>query len=121
MDTAETAVHPMAAVEEATYQSQKADRTRDRESASAILGQQWSGAVVERRSVAYERCGNYQVAATTGSYEPPCGASTLNEPCMNRRMPNGTYGGVRGWGREAPAYSMPSMFDSLEVQVLYPA
>lgn len=25
---------------------------------------------------------------------------------MNRRMPNGTYGGVRGWGREAPAYSM---------------
>jgi hypothetical protein len=26
---------------------------------------------------------------------------------MNRRMPNGTYGGVRGWGREAPAYSIP--------------
>jgi hypothetical protein len=25
---------------------------------------------------------------------------------MNRRMPNGTYGGVRGWGRKAPAYSM---------------
>jgi len=25
---------------------------------------------------------------------------------MNRRMPNGTYGGVRGWGCEAPAYSM---------------
>jgi hypothetical protein len=21
-------------------------------------------------------------------------------------MPNGTYGGVRGWGREAPAYSI---------------
>jgi hypothetical protein len=21
-------------------------------------------------------------------------------------MPNGTYGGVRGWGCEAPAYSM---------------
>jgi hypothetical protein len=27
---------------------------------------------------------------------------------MNRRMPNGTYGGVRGWGREAPAYSIDS-------------
>ena len=26
---------------------------------------------------------------------------------MNRRMPNGTYGGVRGWGCEAPAYSIP--------------
>ena len=25
---------------------------------------------------------------------------------MNRRMPNGTYGGVRGRGRKAPAYSM---------------
>ena len=25
---------------------------------------------------------------------------------MNRRMTNGTYGGVRGWGREAPAYSI---------------
>jgi len=25
---------------------------------------------------------------------------------MNRRMPNGTYGGVRGRGCEAPAYSM---------------
>ena len=25
---------------------------------------------------------------------------------MNRRMPNGTYGGVRGGGREAPAYSI---------------
>jgi hypothetical protein len=30
---------------------------------------------------------------------------------MNRRMPNGTYGGVRGWGRKAPAYSIvPGMF-----------
>ena len=25
---------------------------------------------------------------------------------MNRRMPNGTYGGVRGRGCEAPAYSI---------------
>ncbi len=28
-------------------------------------------------------------------------------------MPNGTYGGVRGWGRKAPAYSMifPEIYD----------
>jgi len=32
---------------------------------------------------------------------------------MNRRMPNGTYGGVRGWGREAPAYSMKNLFDRI--------
>jgi hypothetical protein len=41
---------------------------------------------------------------------------------MNRRMPNGTYGGVRGWGREAPAYSIimvwqrgGSSYPSLEI------
>ena len=35
---------------------------------------------------------------------------------MNRRMPNGTYGGVRGWGREAPAYSIRVTF-SLEDKI----
>jgi len=25
-------------------------------------------------------------------------------------MPNGMYGGVRGWGREAPAYSIAGKF-----------
>jgi len=25
---------------------------------------------------------------------------------MNRRMPTGTYGGVRGWGEKASAYSI---------------
>ncbi len=30
----------------------------------------------------------------------------LTYPFTNRRMPNGTYGGVRGRGREAPAYSI---------------
>ena len=30
----------------------------------------------------------------------------LKAPFVNRRMPNGTYGGVRGRGREAPAYSI---------------
>jgi hypothetical protein len=31
---------------------------------------------------------------------------------MNRRMPNGTYGGVRGGGREAPAYSIACLSSS---------
>ncbi|MEK6742254.1 MAG: hypothetical protein AABZ15_01515 [Nitrospirota bacterium] len=30
-------------------------------------------------------------------------------------MPNGTYGGVRGWGREAPAYSIPLALPDLLV------
>jgi hypothetical protein len=33
---------------------------------------------------------------------------------MNRRMPNGTYGGVRGRGREAPAYSILCAFNESE-------
>ena len=41
---------------------------------------------------------------------------------MNRRMPNGTYGGVRGWGREAPAYSIawtfPEIYRSFIVSAL---
>jgi hypothetical protein len=37
---------------------------------------------------------------------------------MNRRMPNGTYGGVRGWGREAPAYSIPDR-GFFEKMILY--
>jgi len=32
---------------------------------------------------------------------------------MNRRMPNGTYGGVRGRGREAPAYSIVAHDEAL--------
>lgn len=37
-------------------------------------------------------------------------SGSLAVSSMNRRMPNGTYGGVRGWGREAPAYSMSEIF-----------
>jgi len=36
-------------------------------------------------------------------------------------MPNGTYGGVRGWGREAPAYSIPPDRESKSLwQKFYP-
>ena len=108
MDTAETALYPMAAMEEAAYQSQEADPARDRKDKGICLGLQRSGALVELRSVAYERCGNCQMVRATGAHEPTCRASTLYEPCMNRRMPNGTYGGVRGWDRKALAYSILS-------------
>ena len=29
---------------------------------------------------------------------------------LNRRIPNGTYGGVRGWGLKAPAYSILEIY-----------
>ncbi len=44
--------------------------------------------------------------AQQGTYEPPYRVSTLSKTITNRRMPNGTYGAVRGRGRKAPAYSI---------------
>jgi hypothetical protein len=35
---------------------------------------------------------------------------------MNRRMPNGTYGGVGGWGRNAPAYPILRVI----VKIIFP-
>ena len=36
---------------------------------------------------------------------------------MNRRMPNGTYGGVRGRGRKAPAYSIPASHRKIKKRI----
>jgi len=47
-----------------------------------------------------------QVVHSARTHKYSYTTSTLSELLTNRRMPTGTYGGVRGWGREAPAYSM---------------
>ncbi len=91
MDMAQAALYPVAAMENAENQSRRDDRTRDRKGGGIYLGLQWPGAVVERRSVSYERCGNCQMATATGAHEPTCGTSTFYQTCMNCRMPNGTY------------------------------
>jgi hypothetical protein len=98
MDTQETARDSLAAVETAMDQSQEGDPARDRKGESLGLGDEWTRSVVECRSVAYERCGARQVVRKAGTHEPSRRASTPCESCMNRRMPNGTYGGVGGWG-----------------------
>ena len=80
---------------------------------------QWPGAVVERRSQSHERGRSGLGAAPAWSRElrrrtpAPC---ALN---LNRRMPNGTYGGVGG-GANHPAYPIctPSMGTDSEVKVL---
>jgi len=98
MDTQEAARESVATVETAMDQSQEDDPARDRKGKGLDLGDEWTRPVVERRSVAYERCGARQVVRTAGAHEPSGGTSTPCESCMNRRMPNGTYGGVGGWG-----------------------
>ena len=98
MDTQEAARGTMAAVETSMDQSQEDDRAWDRKGKSLDLWYKRKGSVVERRSVAYERCDHRQVAQPTGAHESSGRASTPCVSCMNRRMPNGTYGGVGGWG-----------------------
>ena len=98
MDKAKDAPDPVAAMEEATDQSQEDDPTRDRQGKSLSLGVQWPGTLVECRGVTYERRGSRQMAPTSGIHEPSGGTPTPEWSCMNRRMPNGTYGGVGGWG-----------------------
>ena len=98
MDTQEAARGSIAAVETAMDQSQEDDPARDRKGTSLDLGDERTRPMVERRSVAYERCDYRQVAQPTGTHESSGRISTSCVSCMNRRMPNGTYGGVGGWG-----------------------
>jgi len=102
MDATEIAPDFMAAMEDAENQGREDDRTRDRTGESFCLGLQWPGGVVERRSVTYERYGDCQMAGTTGTHEPSCGASTFYQPCMNRRMPNGHVRWCERQGPEGP-------------------
>jgi len=98
MDKTETALCSMGAVEEAEDRSREADETWDRKGKGLDLGLSWTGVVVECWSIAYE-CGHHrQLAQQTGTHEPHCRTSTPWASSLNRRMPNGTYGGVRGWG-----------------------
>jgi len=65
---------------------------------------------VELRSVTHALCVSSQMVHSAGTHKPAFTTSTFSELTTNRRMPNGMYGGVRGWGREAPAYSILAVF-----------
>ena len=119
MDPAKAALYPVAAVEEATHQSQEDDRAWDREAKSLCLSLQWPGSLVEFSSITYECFGSYQVAYSAGTCESTLPTSALHAPFVNRRMPNGTYGGVRGGGRKAPTYSiLLTLIDHTCLQIL---
>ncbi len=62
--------------------------------------------MVELGSITHAFCVPNQMVYSAGTHKPAFATSTFSELVTNRRMPNGTYGGVRGWGRETPAYSM---------------
>ena len=96
----------MAALEEPGHQSEEADAKRDREGNGLHLGLQWAGSLVELGSITHAFRVSSQMVHSAGTHKPAFTTSTFSELVTNRRMPTGTYGGVRGWGREAPAYSI---------------
>ena len=61
---------------------------------------------MEFRKPTYELGLPRQMVHSAGTHKSAFTTSTFSELVTNRRMPTGTYGGVRGWGREAPAYSI---------------
>ena len=67
------------------------------------IGDEWPRAMVERGGVAHERLRACQNAPCAGTHKPAPYASTLRALFVNRRMPNGTYGGVRGGAGDDPS------------------
>src|SRR5512143_3522869 len=106
MDSTEAALCDLAALEETSHQSQEADSNGDKEGKGLHLGLQRTECLVELESITYALYVSSQMVHSAGTHKPAFTTSTFSELITNRRMPNGTYGGVRGWGREAPAYSM---------------
>ena len=99
MDKAEAAMHLVATVEAELDESEEDDGTGTHEGARMGIGDKCPRAMVERGGVTYERLRAYQAAPRAGTQEPASLASTSCAFFMNRRMPNGTYGGVGGRGR----------------------
>ena len=48
-----------------------------------------------------------QTTAAAAEHPLPRASASLAASSMNRRMPNGTYGGVGGGSRKAPTYPIP--------------
>ena len=106
MDSTEAALRYMAALEETSNQSKEADSEGDGEGKGLPLGLQWTRCMVELGSLTYAFRVSDQMVRSAGTHQPAFATSTFSELVTNRRMPTGTYGGVRGWGCEAPAYSI---------------
>ena len=108
MDSTEAALCHMAALEETGHQGQEDDSAGNREGSGLHLGLQWAGSMVELGSITHAYRVSNQMVHSAGTHKLAFRTSTFSELITNRRMPTGTYGGVRGWGREAPAYSIIS-------------
>ena len=51
-----------------------------------------------------------QTTAAAAEHPPPRASASLAASSMNRRMPNGTYGGVGGGSRKAPTYPIERFY-----------
>ena len=96
MGPAETAVHPVAAVEATLHPSEEPDTAGTDRSESMEERLQWPGPVVECRGFAHARCVRDSLLHETGAVLVTATVSPLSERHVNRRIRNRTYGGVGG-------------------------
>ena len=117
MDSTEAALGYVAALEETGHRSQEAASEGDWEGNGLHLGLQGTRRLVQLRSITHAFCVSSQMVHSARTHKPTFTKSTFSELITNRRMPTGTYGGVRGWGREAPAYSMRLFLIKVSIRI----
>ena len=104
MATSETALHPVAPVEEAKYPVQETPQAWTRCGPRKTVGLQRPRSLVERRGEPHEPSRPDPVAAAEGAREPARRALETQERLVNRRIRNRTYGGVGAGTGDRPGY-----------------
>ena len=96
MDTSETAVHTLAAVEANIHESKETDAMRIIRGEGVEKCPKWTRPLVELRSLAYEPSLRYILLLETGTALHSSTSFTAFNLDVNRRVRNRTHGGVGG-------------------------
>src|SRR5665213_843200 len=99
------------------YTGKEPDAGRAGGSASVAVGHQRAWPMVERRRIAHERRLSEVRVRPHGAGFVAGNTATLLVCFMNRRMPNGTSGGVGG--RREQSRLLPDSVSALNIQVLH--
>ena len=102
MDSAETASHPVAAVEATLDSCQRIDPARIGPRPCVDIRDQRTWTLVERRRKPHEPSHPDPLSASAWSDKPHFGITTSYAFNLNRRVRNRTHGRVGGRGRQRP-------------------
>ena len=103
MDTAETAVHPLAAVETALHPGKEPDEAWSGRGTGLEIRHEWARPLVECRGLAHERSLSQNASLIELGLVSLLDQLRLTSMYfMNRRVRNRTHGGVGGRGRQGP-------------------